>query len=91
MILFFQIIFCAAAEIVVKDYRLSVFIQDRYVRSEVAVHVENSGNKSDEYDFGVKLDENEFISSLTMRVGDKGTIIISTVSPELWHFFKGKT
>ena len=59
--------------IIVENYRLSVFIQDRYVRSEVAVHVKNTGSGSAEYDFGVKLDENEFISGLTMRVGEKVT------------------
>jgi len=80
MILFFQILCFAFAEIIVKDYRLSVFIQDRYVHSEVAVHVKNNGNDSAEFDFGVKLDENEFISSLTMRIGDKGNPNFTQIS-----------
>ena len=62
-----------SGNIIVENYRLSVFIQDRYVRSEVAVHVKNTGSGSAEYDFRVKLDENEFISGLTMRVGEKVT------------------
>jgi len=62
----------AISALTVEQYRLTVQVQDRYVRSEVAVHVTNQANQSEEYDFGVKLDDNEFISSLTMRVGDKG-------------------
>jgi len=58
----------------VEKYRLSCNIQDRYVQSEIAVHVKNTGNEDIEYNFGVKLDENEFISGLTMRVGDKGNL-----------------
>jgi len=60
----------------VEKYRLSCNIQDRYVQSEIAVHVINTGNEDIEYDFGVKLDENEFISGLTMRVGDKGNYLV---------------
>merc|ERR1712110_911636 len=73
MIFLFLIFNIISAEIVVEDYRLSIFVQDRYVRSEVAVHVKNTGTESEEYDFGVNLEEDEFISSLTMRVGDKVT------------------
>ena len=64
----------AVGNIIVENYRLSIFIQDRYVHSEVAVHVKNTGNNAGEYVFGVELDENEFISSLTMRVGEKFTL-----------------
>ena len=55
----------------IKTYRVTVNVQDRYVRSEVAVQVKNNLNSTEKYEFGVKLDENEFISSLTMRVGKK--------------------
>merc|ERR1712110_775633 len=73
MIFLFLIFNIISAKIVVEDYRLSIFVQDRYVRSEVAVHVKNTGTESEEYDIGVNLGEDEFISSLTMRVGDKVT------------------
>jgi len=75
MILLFFILHHLSADIIVENYRLTIFIQDRYVHNEVAVHVRNTANNADEYDFGVKLDENEFISGLTMRVGDKGKTI----------------
>ena len=55
----------------IKTYRVTVNEQDRYVRSEVAVQVKNNLNSTEKYEFGVKLDENEFISSLTMRIGKK--------------------
>lgn len=55
----------------IKTYRVSVNVQDRYVRTEVAVQVKNNLNTNEKYEFGVKLDEDEFISSLTMRVGKR--------------------
>ena len=69
-------IFGALSALTVEKYRLTVEVQDRYVRSEVAVHVSNDGNSSEEYNFGVKLDTKEFISGLTLRVGDKGRPIL---------------
>ena len=60
----------AADSFRVKTYRVTVNVQDRYVRTEVAVQVKNKNlNETEKYNFGVKLDDNEFISSLTMRVG----------------------
>ena len=56
----------------VDKYRLTVNIQDRYVQSEVAVHVVNNGRGGAGYTFAVKLDETEFISGLTMKLGNKG-------------------
>jgi len=54
----------------IKTYRVTVNVQDRYVQTEVAVQVKNKNeNETEKYEFGVKLDETEFISSLTMRVG----------------------
>jgi len=54
----------------IKTYRVTVNVQDRYVRTEVAVQVKNKNpSETQKYEFGVKLDETEFISSLTMRVG----------------------
>jgi len=66
-----------------EKYRLTVHVQDRYVRSEVAVHVQNTETAASEYNFAVNLHETEFISSLTMRVGDNGKsqIIFWTSDP----------
>ena len=75
MNLLFSILFALASGDVrakrfrIKTYRVTVNIQDRYVRSEVAVQVKNNLATTEQYEFGVKLDESEFISSLTMRVG----------------------
>ena len=75
MLLLFYI--CGAlSALTVEKYRLTVEVQDRYVRSQVAVHVSNGGNSSEEYNFGVKLDAKEFISGLTLRVGDKGRLLL---------------
>lgn len=52
----------------IETYRVTVNVQDRYVRTEVAVQVKNNLSGTGQYQFGVKLDEKEFISSLTMRV-----------------------
>jgi len=54
----------------IKTYRVTVNVQDRYVQTEVAVQVKNKNeNETEYYEFGVKLDETEYISSLTMRIG----------------------
>ena len=59
----------AAKKFRIKTYRVTVNVQDRYVRTEVAVQVKNNLGTTEKYEFGVKLDETEFISSMTMRVG----------------------
>jgi len=58
---------------IVEKYRYTVDIQDRFVRSEIAVKVSNPNDSDEEYNFQVKLDESEFISSLTLKVGEKVT------------------
>ena len=62
----------AVVPLTLEKYRLTVHVQDRYVRSEIAIHVVNTGSANEEYIFGVKLDKNEFISGLTMRIGSHG-------------------
>jgi len=57
----------------IKTYRVTVNVRDRYVRTEVAVQVKNNVATTEQYEFGVKLDESEFISSFTMRVGKHNT------------------
>jgi len=63
----------------VKTFRVTSNVQDRYVRTEVAVQVKNNLASKAEYEFGVKLDENEFISSLTMRIGKHNTFYYGNV------------
>ena len=67
----FLLLLAEAKKFRVKTYRVTVNVQDRYVRTEVAVQVKNNLQTNEKYEFGVKLDEDEFISSLTMRVGKR--------------------
>merc|ERR1712176_577438 len=69
--LYFTSLVSAQKKFRIKTYRVTVNVQDRYVRSEVAVQVKNNLQTNEKYEFGVKLDEDEFISSLTMRVGKR--------------------
>ena len=55
----------------IKTYRVTVNVQDRYVRTEVAVHIRNNMGTAELYDFGVELEDGEYISSLTMRVAKR--------------------
>jgi hypothetical protein len=67
----------------VDKYRANVFVSDRYVRTEIAVSVENKDlNNSESYNFGVKLDEYQFISSLVFRVGEHGKMSVGDVHLE---------
>ena len=71
---FSKIVFLSiATAYIVEKYRYTVDIQDRFVRSEIAVKVSNPNSSDEEYNFQVKLDESEFISSLTLKVGEKVT------------------
>ena len=63
---------CTAGCLQIERYRLSLDVQDRYVRTEVAVSVRNTGNVTEKYEFGVNLNKHQFISSLVMKVGEKG-------------------
>ena len=59
----------------INNYRVTSSISDRYVQNEVALVVENQNMASDEtYVFDVDLDEYEFISSFSFRVGDDGPV-----------------
>ena len=53
----------------VKNYTLTVKINDRYVNSELGIHILNSANKTEDYNFAVNLNENEFISKLNIFGG----------------------
>ena len=45
----------------IKTYRVTVNVQDRYVRTEVAVHIRNNMGTAELYDFGVELEDGEYI------------------------------
>ena len=71
---FWKIFFVSiSSAYVVEKYRYTVDIQDRFVRSEIAVKISNPSSSDEEYNFQVKLHESEFISSLTQKVGSKIT------------------
>ena len=53
----------------VKNYRMDVNIEARYAKTEITVHIKNTGWSDAEYNFSVDLAEKEFISSLEMTVG----------------------
>lgn len=68
---------------IIDTYRQTSSISDRYVQSEVALVVANQNTHAGEmYTFNVYLDEDEFISSLVMRVGDDGPITKGNVHLE---------
>lgn len=67
--------FRLGSKFLIDHYRHTLRISDRYVRSEIAMVIENKNNQDLEiYDFGVNLDPLEFISGLTIRVGDNGPV-----------------
>jgi len=75
--------FTLGAKFLIDTYRHTISISDRYVQSEIALVVENKNTvKAELYEFGVKLDEYEFISGLTMRVGDDGPVTVGDVHRE---------
>ena len=85
----FLLLLAEAKKFRVKTYRVTVNVQDRYVRTEVAVQVKNNLQTNEKYEFGVKLDEDEFISSLTMRVGKRNQC--EYLYLELFYYFLFKT
>ena len=67
----------------IKKYIASVYISDRYARTELALAVKNNDQtNSQKYNFAVNLKEEEFISGLTMRIGENGTISTGDVHKE---------
>jgi len=79
----FQCDFIFGSKFLIDKYRHTVNIADRYVQSEIAMVVQNKNtNEGEFYEFGVKLDDYEFISGLTMRVGDNGPVTIGDVHLE---------
>ena len=67
----------------IDNYKVDVTINDRYVRTQIAVSVTNRNTKQVEnYEFGVNLDQFEFISGLTMRIGANGDVFNGDVHKE---------
>ena len=75
---------CSKSNFVIDHYKVDVRINDRYARTQIAVSVTNKDYNRDKlYEFGVNLDQSEFISGLSMRMGDNGTVFIGDVRKEL--------
>ena len=76
-------VFKLGSKFLIDNYNVDVNINDRYVRTQIAVSVANKNTNSAElYEFGVNLDEFEFISGLTMRMGDDGAVSVGDVHKE---------
>ena len=76
-------VFKLGSKFLIDNYNIDVTVNDRYVRTQIAVSVENKNTASAElYEFGVKLDPSEFISGLTMRMGDDGPVSTGDVHKE---------
>ena len=76
-------VFKLGSKFLIDNYNVDVTINDRYVRTQIAVSVANKNTNSAElYEFGVNLDQFEFISGLTMRMGDDGAVSIGDVHKE---------
>ena len=76
-------VFKLGSKFLIDKYNVEVTINDRYVRTQIAVSVSNKNtNNAEYYEFGVNLDEFEFVSGLTMRMGDDGDVFIGDVHKE---------
>ena len=76
-------VFKLGSKFLIDNYNVDVTINERYVRTQIAVSVANKNtNLAELYEFGVNLDEFEFISGLTMRIGDDGAVSIGDVHKE---------
>ena len=68
----------------IQKYIASVYVSDRYARTELALDVKNNDLvNSQKYNFAVNLKEDEFISGLTMRIGENGTVSTGDVHKEI--------
>ena len=76
-------VFKYGSKFIIENYNVDLTITDRYARTQIAMSVENKNtNRKEKYEFGVKLDESEFISGFTMRIGDSGAISVGDVHKE---------
>eukprot|EP00463_Aulacantha_scolymantha_P004700 TRINITY_DN5842_c0_g1_i1.p1 TRINITY_DN5842_c0_g1~~TRINITY_DN5842_c0_g1_i1.p1 ORF type:complete len:156 (-),score=26.28 TRINITY_DN5842_c0_g1_i1:1262-1729(-) len=68
----------------INKYIASVYVSDRYARTELALAVKNNDLVNNQkYNFAVNLKDDEFISGLTMRIGQNGTVSTGDVHKEL--------
>ena len=68
----------------INKYIASVYVSDRYARTELALAVRNNDLvNSQKYNFAVNLKDDEFISGLTMRIGKNGEVSTGDVHKEL--------
>ena len=75
--------FRLGSKFLIDNYNVDVSINERYVRTQIAVSVVNKNTENAGiYEFGVNLDEFEFISGLTMRMGDDGAVSVGDVHKE---------
>ena len=66
----------------INNYRHNIHISDRYVRSEVIVKASHTSSNPELFEFGLQLEDFEFISWLSLRMGENGEIITATVHKE---------
>jgi len=68
----------------INKYIASVHISDRYARTELALAIKNNDLiNNQKYNFAVNLKDDEFISGLTMRIGENGTVSTGDVHKEM--------
>ena len=67
----------------INKYIASVYVSDRYARTELALAVKNNDQVNNQkYNFAVNLKDDEFISGLTMKIGENGTVSTGDVHKE---------
>ena len=67
----------------INKYIASVYVSDRYARTELALAVKNNDLVNNQkYNFAVNLKDDEFISGLTMKIGENGTVSTGDVHKE---------
>ena len=66
----------------INNYRHNIHISDRYVRSEVIIKASHTSASPELFEFGLRLEDFEFISWLSLRMGENGEVITATVHKE---------
>ena len=66
----------------INNYRHNIHISDRYVRSEVIIKASHTSSNPELFEFGLRLEDFEFISWLSLRMGENGEVITATVHKE---------
>ena len=66
----------------IEKYIASVYVSDRYARTELALNVKNFDTSSQNYTFAVNLKDDEYISGLSLRIGKNGAVSTGDVHKE---------